>query len=560
MRLDSGASRKPLKPEIFLPNVFQPQANQEEAFSRFASRIFSPRGEEAEVLSTPIDWECGSRLSDRNWRMLLQGWAFYQTVIPHFDSYSVSQKVTIFRHVHETIIDWMSVYGDDPDDVVTSRMPDSYAWYDMSVGYRALMVAFFTSRGLHSFLDDQDMDSSALDGFVRKHIRHLSSPEVLFRNNHGLFQLHGLAALVNLCEVGEDFADTARYAATEMEDLILSQFSEDGVHLEHSPHYHFYVLDVITNILNSGWYESDYLREIIKGAETHSKWLVDAAGRVVTIGDSLFEKPKNAPQLPTFGRGLVTSSFEKSGYAVVRSGWGCEVDDSAFIFMTGAHHSNVHKHRDCLSFEWHVGGNRLVCDSGRYGYHSDEFRRYALSTRAHNTIEIDGFDVLRMSPTGSMLNPSYVHHGIAHLSGARRYRSFYHAREVVSDPRRWLIIFDEVRQVRYHPVSQWLHFGEKFTTSTLSGSRHVFEGEGSLRLTVETFGTEVSKDLYVADDRTMNGFLFMGDAVVSPGIAMSMRSLDDCPDTTFLTVLSLDEDAHDDAVAYANAYRGSGLT
>lgn len=560
MTTAARAFRKPLEPEIFLPDIFLARVNQDRAYSQLSSRIFAPRGNESEILSTPIDWECETRLSDRNWRMQLQSWAFYQPVIPYFDSYSVSQKTTIFRHVHETIIDWMSVYGDDPDDVVTARMPGSYAWYDMSVGYRSLMVAFFNSRGLRSFLDDHDMDSSALDGFIRKHIRHLSTPEVLFRNNHGLFQMHGLAALVNLCEVGEDFSDAARYAAKEMEDLIRSQFSEDGVHLEHSPHYHFYVLDVVTNIMKSGWYDSDDLKLTLDRAVVQSKWLIDTEGRVVTVGDSLFSKPRVPPASPTFGKQLISSTIEKSGYAIVRSGWGCAANDSAFIFMTGAHHSNVHKHRDCLSFEWHVDGNRLVCDSGRYGYHSDEYRRYALSTRAHNTIEIDGFDVLRMSPIGSMLSPSYVHDGIAHLSGARRYKSFTHARELVSDPRRWLIIFDEVRQVRFHPVTHWLHFGENFTTSTVSGSCQVFEGEGSLQLMVETFGTDVSKDFFVADDQTMNGFLFIRDDVINPGIVMSMRSVDDHPVTRFVTVLSLDEEAHADAVAFANEYRASGLT
>lgn len=556
--IQAEVTHQTLPPEVFLPDIFQTEIDRLEAFNQCVSRVFRPRLDESEVLSTPINWECSTRSTDRNWRMQLQGLAFFQPVIPFFDQYSASQQEQIFRFVYDSIVDWMLVYGGDPEDIVTSRMPDSYAWYDMSVGYRALAVAFFCSRGIERFCVEEGLDIKALNEFVLKHIRHLSTPAVLYRNNHGLFQMHGLSALVRCAVEGAKEVQSSSYAGRMVEELILSQFSDEGIHLEHSPHYHFYILQVVTNILESGWYSSDLLRKRLEQAARQSKWLIDPLGRVVTVGDSLLVKPQVGADLlnvPNVGKHFVSSTIEKSGYSIVRSGWGCAAEASAFLFMTGAHHSNVHKHRDCLSFEWHVGGVRLLCDSGKYGYHTDEFRRYALSNRAHNVIEIDGFDVLEMTPRGSMLLPSYINNGLAFLSGVRRYKAFQHTREIVSYPRKWLVIFDEIEQVKYKPVTQWLHLGETFITSKNEETRYIFEGENSMRLAVETLGSDSEIEIFHADEETMNGFLFTLDDVVSPGIAISRTVVDNSPVTRLATVVSLDEDAHFEAVAFAESYR-----
>ena len=542
--------------DCYLHRVFPAGLYKESAEEIISRRLFKPRKDcENFELGNPVDWEALERASDRNWRMQLQGWAFLQPVLPYFDSYSQAHRESLQELVFKTVVDWVSVYGDDPNDIVTTRMPDSYAWYDMSVGYRALMVAFFCSRGLEQFLSKNTADLKVLNDFVDKHILHLSTPSVLYRNNHGLFQIHGLAALLQNSTEGMKHFHRMQYAEKAMLELLETQFSEDGIHLEHSPHYHFYVLDVFDNIMKSGWYQTEELQHRLDKATNVSKWLLDPNGRVVTVGDSLFSKPRRSVAVPTIGNSLISSTFEKSGYSVARTGWGCEPDESAFIFMTGAHHSNVHKHRDCLSFEWQVGGLRVLCDSGKYGYHSDEYRRYALSARAHNVLEIDGFDVLKMSPIGSMLSPSYIEDGIAYLSGFRGYKAFQHEREIISEPKRWLVIIDEVNQQRSKPVTQWLHFGENFNEFKDLGEYCVVEGEHPVQVLIQSFGSKSSIEFFKADTESMNGFLFMRDDIVDTGIAMAIRSVGENPTTKFLTVISLDEGAHQDALEFAEKHQ-----
>jgi uncharacterized heparinase superfamily protein len=49
----------------------------------------------------------------------------------------------------------------------------------------------------------------------------------------------------------------------------------------------------------------------------------------------------------------------------------------------------AHGHGDMLSFEYSVGGQRLIVDPGVYEYNPGWWRRYARSTAAHNTVTVD---------------------------------------------------------------------------------------------------------------------------------------------------------------------------
>jgi hypothetical protein len=53
----------------------------------------------------------------------------------------------------------------------------------------------------------------------------------------------------------------------------------------------------------------------------------------------------------------------------------------------------AHGHADALSIALSVGGEEVLVDPGTYAYHTaPEWRRYFRSTRAHNTVQIDGRD------------------------------------------------------------------------------------------------------------------------------------------------------------------------
>lgn len=100
------------------------------------------------------------------------------------------------------------------------------------------------------------------------------------------------------------------------------------------------------------------------------------------------------PTLPGNRSHAHPSLFPDAGMAILRSHqaheevW-CRCDHGPLGFLSTA----AHGHADALSVEVRVGGVDVLADPGTYCYHGEpEWRTYFRSTRAHNTLEIQGHD------------------------------------------------------------------------------------------------------------------------------------------------------------------------
>lgn len=78
-----------------------------------------------------------------------------------------------------------------------------------------------------------------------------------------------------------------------------------------------------------------------------------------------------------------------AGYAALRTDWS---PDAAWAFFDGGPFGYGHQHEDKLNVLLHAYGRLLLTEGGDYAYDASEMRRYVLSTRAHNTIRVDGGD------------------------------------------------------------------------------------------------------------------------------------------------------------------------
>lgn len=76
-----------------------------------------------------------------------------------------------------------------------------------------------------------------------------------------------------------------------------------------------------------------------------------------------------------------------SGHIIMRSGW--EADARYMLFDAGPF-GYGHQHEDALSFVIFAYGKYMLIDPGNYPYDNSKWRKYVLSTRAHNTIMVDG--------------------------------------------------------------------------------------------------------------------------------------------------------------------------
>jgi hypothetical protein len=84
-----------------------------------------------------------------------------------------------------------------------------------------------------------------------------------------------------------------------------------------------------------------------------------------------------------------THLFPSSRFAVFR---GLERGDSAVIDVGPVCPDALpaHAHADLFSFELCLGGRRAIVDSGVYEYAAGRWRDFFRSTRAHNTVEVEG--------------------------------------------------------------------------------------------------------------------------------------------------------------------------
>ena len=83
----------------------------------------------------------------------------------------------------------------------------------------------------------------------------------------------------------------------------------------------------------------------------------------------------------------VSHFFPWAGQAVMRGGW--NPDDAYLMFEIGPFGIG-HQHEDKLGLYLSAYGIPLLTEAGTYTYDHSKWRRYVLSTAAHNTIRVDG--------------------------------------------------------------------------------------------------------------------------------------------------------------------------
>ncbi|MFC7491305.1 MULTISPECIES: alginate lyase family protein [unclassified Knoellia] len=182
--------------------------------------------------------------------------------------------------------------------------------------------------------------------------------------------------------------------------------------------------------------------------------------------------------------------FADAGLHVLRTGPGrepeiwCRCDGGPHGFLSIA----AHAHADALSVEVRHDGVELLVDPGTYCYHGEaEWRSYFRSTRAHNTVEVDGVDqavaggpflwstradaVVDHVGTGAEGLQSWAAH---HTAYGRLDPSLRHDRRVgLDDLGSRLTVRDTLSAERPHRVRLSWHLGPEVTAQLGEGVAHL---------------------------------------------------------------------------------------
>ena len=304
----------------------------------------------------------------------------------------------------------------------TEEVPSAFAWYDMAVGLRGYRLAYLLDAAARDRVIGDEIVSLLLAS-VRVHARVLAGDRLFAKHsNHGMYFAAGQAALCRRFSTLPGMAAGWAQGQQRLASLLDRHFTAEDVHAEHSPDYHRMVLELVLGLVGAGLIRDPAVVARCERIRATLAWFILPNERLVTFGDSEYRR------LPEYaargGAGAVESAelkvFPKSGYAIVRQRGNRERSGTC-LAQTCAFHSRVHRHADDLSFVWFDRGRRILIDPGRFGYlgrtevqsdlwkdgfwYADPRRIYVESTRAHNTVQIDGRNFARAGvvPYGSAL-------------------------------------------------------------------------------------------------------------------------------------------------------------
>lgn len=321
-------------------------------------------------VDTPFDWSVDP-FKDENWMFQFHT---LRWIRPYIASYKATNRAYYFRKAFEIVEDW---YRSDVK-------PESVVWGDMATGIRSEVI--YELYEAVNGVDQLYENFCRIVDIAKSHYEVLLRPGFInTRHNHALFALHGLKSLNKIFEEEK----TERYIENNFVDLLDRQFDKNGVHTEHSPHYHYFITAMIEKYMKTGWYnDMDCVSERVELFKENKAGLVCHRGFELPFGDTDNNSKPSGYSLPSEEVGAFM--FCKSGYSVARGRDGVNMFTVA---QTNNRNSHTHKHSDNLSIIWALNKEEILVDPGKYSYNkNDPARNKVLSPRYHNTVVVDDFE------------------------------------------------------------------------------------------------------------------------------------------------------------------------
>lgn len=459
------------------------------SFARLMKRGWAIGNAPAVPAAVPVDWDLAGT-SDRSWGFHLLALDILDPLLIEHATDGAVAPLILAKNI---ALDWWRwTNRADRDDALN--------WYDMAVGLRAWRISYIAEA-----VDACNAASSAevleLGACLQKHEEWLA-PEDNFTaaSNHGFFQAAGLLAIRYHPEKPKLAIN--QVAIERLRMVLETHFTEDGIHKEHSPDYHYFLLVGFRALMSRGLLSDHWFQERLKAVTEALSWFVKPNGKLAGLGDSDSRPVPENVGLSVPQTGL--RAFWKGGYAVARRGTGAQ---GSYLAQTLCYHSSSHKQVDDLSVIWTAKGQDVLIDAGRFRYgarlpasdglrkrgyrYSDPRRIYCESVRGHNGLEIVGAkDAREGAPYGSALLAAQELEGVFAVLGRTPRQPYTHTRLVIGDGDNFLILLDGIAGGAYPPrVRQRLLFAPEWGVRTmdkglrLDGDRPVFvDPLGSARL------------------------------------------------------------------------------
>lgn len=220
--------------------------------------------------------------------------------------------------------------------------------------------------------------------------------------NHGLMMdlaLLGLLNTLNGLKISYPSALKCNLI-NRLQHSITRDITKDGVHIENSPGYHFWILSFLGKItaplatLDQPLH--DKAQDALCKVSEYAKYITRSDGSVPAIGDThagLKYKPTN---------GLTSKYYEDSNQVIFRSS---EID--TWAHFSSGYKTHVHKHCDNGSFNLFHKGHDVFMDPGFLNYENTDDSQLIKSASFHNTAVPKGKEQFITSTELSVHNKRY---------------------------------------------------------------------------------------------------------------------------------------------------------
>jgi hypothetical protein len=336
----------------------------------------------AEVdLEQPFTWS-EDPLDDANWRFQFHSLVWLDRVR---EAGVELDEPVVLAWYEATLRSWI-------DANAPGAAASAYAWFDMAVGLRAVVLAFAVDH-----FGPQDWLLRALE----VHGAHLADPQHYDeRGNHGLHQDLGLLVAAQL--LGRDA--WVRLARDRIVRMFEAAIDEQGVCREGCVDYQY---------RNYRWYH-EALRRLTAAGVTDVTDLEDRLSRMpeflahatapsgdyALLGDTL---QHSAARIEGTAADWVRERTQApadrvrvydAGYVFARRRWTTFAEDRENAYLTQrfgpGRATAVHGHEDAGSITLDAFGETLLRDSGLYAYEAGDERLYFRGRASHNVIDVPG--------------------------------------------------------------------------------------------------------------------------------------------------------------------------
>lgn len=322
-----------------------------------------------------FDWNVSFSSIPNSFQLYLQGLSPIK-ILAH--AFNESKDKSYLEFALKLLRSWRNYVSKD-----VNIKDNKYVWGQHSTAIRTENLLYFIKMCFTYGFWNNNMFEEFSD-ILFEHGEWLSDDKNYSKNhNHGVIMDKALLYLGYVFD-NKNWMENAKRRLLEQKCFA---FNEEMVHTENSTTYGFLVKRLFLDIgnflkkINDGL-SKEFFLDMEKAAEFLS-WSVKPDGKISLIGDTSeydvqFIVKENIKKFyPVTGVFFYSSNKEK------------EYKNNTWKMFKSGYTKNVHKHADDGSFILYSKGYDIFVDGGNCGYQKDDFRKFFLSAKAHNTIVVD---------------------------------------------------------------------------------------------------------------------------------------------------------------------------